>query len=759
MLNKNFLFFIICVVCVVSPAPAQNTDTLHLLTLLKDKKYSEAVFLMEEEIRKGKNKSKKGRYALLLNQIPLDVKMTKPRHEYAFTAAEWAENISEKKRMNLWIEAGDGFFKSGDLKRAHRCYRSALSYAGRDQAEFVYILHKQAWLYINEKKWTASTHLLLKALQQKDNKLRDIVLSDMGKIWVESLYYENSIPTGLLEKAFKPLSSEEQKIMIDGIARGINRTKKRGIGKVISALSDHQDLSARVLDYFLSDDNTVAIPPCRFLPWIEQVPVSALNKKQTLSALNSCAHKKLSSKRKREKSRLKRIADLYLKLDRTGIERWPLVLIYQRMRQNQKACNESLRQLKEVISRPGPANKAVSSAPNLSLSRSKWEFQKEKAGGEMEQSVFSALQVCKKVKPPLTEVGGALTAVFASSLVMSRYKNQDGDFESALFDLLSLPAFRSAVQENLLKADKRWGKKDLPPLLFLLGGAEYGIKELKSFLDHFATVPVKGLYADVLTVREEDLPMAVLQKWLPVSQINSYQGLLPYLNKALSGEVSASQKEEIVKKLLEYFPDRKKDHQSAAMFLVLHYFKTNQERKIFEHWGKVADVFSKKNPAVKLFETSMHGEGICDFLIDSGFLKKESDNNNLLKFIHQSCQMVRPESGEGKTAGWSKPPARLKSNPLVRDFVILRSIQRKTFQLENNISRLKEDTPKMVRDLRQSISRYQNRRWRLKAVAVTAEALLKKQVLLFEREFAKLSKSSPYGRKYEELKNIVAQWR
>ena len=65
----------------------------------------------------------------------------------------------------------------------------------------------------------------------------------------------------------------------------------------------------------------------------------------------------------------------------------------------------------------------------------------------------------------------------------------------------------------------------------------------------------------------------------------------------------------------------------------------------------------------------------------------------------------------------------------------------------------------MVKDLRRSISRYQKRSWRLKQVAVMAEALLKKQVLLFEKEFDKLSKSSPYGGKYKELKKIVAQWR
>ena len=578
------------------------------------------------------------------------------------------------------------FFKSGELKRAHHCYRSALSYTKEDQAEFIYILHKQAWLYINEKKWAASMRLLLKALKQKDSKLRDLILSDMGKIWVESLYFKNQIPTSLLEQAFKPLSTEEQNTMISGIAQGISRTQKKGVRKVILALSDYKDLSSRLLDHFLLNNTEAAIPPCQFLPWMEQALSLISNKKNALSALNACVQKELSSKRKIRKTQLKRIAALYLKLERTGIERWPLVLVYQKMGHKQKACKESLNQLSEVISPlGGPLNKAVPLAFNKPLSRNKYkrELQKQKASNEeIEQSVFSALEVCKKVKKSTTPLSKVfLNAVFASSALMNRYKNQDGDFESALFDLLSLPIFRSAMREVLLKADSRWGKKDLLPLLFLSG--KYGLKELKSFLNRFATAPVKGPYTDILTAKAEDLPMEVLQKWLPVSEIHSYQSLIPYLNKALLGKVANRQKEDIVNKLLEHFPDRKTERRSAGIFLALHYFKTHQERKIFEHWDKVADVFNKKNLAVKLFETSLYEEGMCEFLIDSGFLKRRSKNNNLLKFIHQSCRMLSLKSGGGgKTTKWSKLPARLKKSPLAWDFVILRGIQRKTFRLE-----------------------------------------------------------------------------
>ena len=105
--QNGFLFMLSCLVFF---AHAVDDKTLKILHLLKNKDYTVAVSLLEREMAHIKDKNKKGYYSFLLNQLPANIKMNKPRYAYAFIAGQYAQNIPRKKKMALWIEAGDGFF-------------------------------------------------------------------------------------------------------------------------------------------------------------------------------------------------------------------------------------------------------------------------------------------------------------------------------------------------------------------------------------------------------------------------------------------------------------------------------------------------------------------------------------------------------------------------------------------------------------------------------------------------------------------------
>ena len=746
------VFFIMFTFCVVNYAPALDTETMNILSLLKEKDYLTAVNLMEKSIHQIKDSEKKGYYALLLNQIPLDLPMKGARHEYAFMAARWAVDIPEKKRTALWIEAGDGFFRAGDLQKARQCYEKLLSYLPKDREEFVYVSHKQAWVYVNEKKWTAGVDMLASALARQKNRLRDIVLFDMGKIWVESQYFKNRATLEILVKSLKETSPQEQDIIMDGMVQGVKRTAVQGTGPLVRAFSSKKDLSTRVLNHFLSSATALsAIAPCKLLPWLENTNIR--EGAPALSILNSCARKWMAVKKKSAlKTReLKKLADLYVLFTRTGVDRWPLALVYWELGRVRSACEESLRQLTEVVTGAGASSEE-----------------------EMEKSVPEALRLCKNARPQPALVKAVVRTALSSSVPVQKYQNKEGVWELALFNLLNLKLFYPALREYILKANVKWAKKALLPQLIVARMGRYSSRQLSDFLIHFASKQWNDAYLDILLNREDVLTVDLLQKILPLSKVDSYDRLLPWLRPALSEEMSLSGKEHIIQKLLKYFPTEEEKKRSARLFMVLHYLKTGRIFGIFKNWDRLNQVFrEKKNLTVELFEKALYRPQASCSTLKVFLSAKEINSSPLLRFIHGCCGLVTGPvvGGAVRTAGLGqrsdktsevvklKLPSFLRSNALAWDFLLLVRAQKKTSWLKQNITLLNQNTVKMVKDLKKSVSRYQARKWRSKEVAKRVGRLLKTQVDLFEKELSRLAGEGPYKEKYIELKKIVAGWR
>ena len=720
------------------PSYASNTNTLDILSLIENKEYLPAVRLLEKEIKKSRDQKTKGYYALLLHQIPQNISMEKPRHEYAFMAARWAGDISQKKRMQLWVEAADGFFKTGSLEKADTSYKKAFSLASLEkaQSEITYILFKRAWIQINNKKWVRAFHFLIQALEEKENNLMENILSNMGQIWVESQYSENKIPLKELVAGVRSVSLDRQKIIIGGIIRGMRRIKKKGINKIVSILSADRPLSTQILNHVLSDEVSMIVPPCQLLTWMEIAQPSKLNRNRALSLLNSCTHTLISVKRKRQwhKKQIKKIINLYVKVERKGVERWPLVRIYESMGQKDGACDESLHQLAETVSR----------------------MTSEVKNEKIKETIMETFRLCKEVKTSPSFSEEAVKILLSSNKLIQSYKTVEGEWENILFHLLDIKVFYPTIQKNILNFDRQWRGKDLLPMLFLSHLQDYKPKEVKKFLDRFSPKPIKSHYLDILIARDF-LTVEELQKWLPISSIDSYHKTLPWLKKAISGELNEDQKKIIVTKLLEFFPSEKKDRKKASLFLALHYLKTEQISDIFKHWDQISSVFDKKNLAVELFEKSLNrGEEACKNLKPL-LISKNVNSHSLLKFMDQCCQIM--ESGEKTTVRTLKTPSVLKSSTIAGDFVFFVRIQNRTLWLEKNISLLENKTSKMIMDLKTVITGYQKREWRMETLAVKVKSLLEKQVGLFETELTRLAASSPYGDKYRELKKIVSQWR
>ena len=211
----------------------------------------------------------------MLNQIPVDVPMKRARHEYAYTAALYAENIPPKKRMQLWIEAGDGFFKTGRLKEADISYKKAfiLSEKEKSAMETGYILYKRAWIQINKKKRPLAFRLLTDALEKGGGRLTENILSDMGRIWAESRYFKNKIPFKDLEKHISNLPAGKENFVIEGIVKGVRRMEKQGTDKVFSGFSKNRPFSTRVLNKVLSLKAPFITQPCQLLTWMEATEV------------------------------------------------------------------------------------------------------------------------------------------------------------------------------------------------------------------------------------------------------------------------------------------------------------------------------------------------------------------------------------------------------------------------------------------------------------------------------------------------------
>ena len=717
-----------------------NTVTLRILSLIKDKKYPSAVRLLEREVNKTKDLSVQGHYSLLLNQIPLNVPMKRARHEYAYTAARYAENISPTKRMQLWIEAGDGFFKTGGLKEADRSYKKAFTLAEKEKAlsEIVYILYKRAWIQINEKKWPLAFRFLTQALEKGGGRLTENILFDMGRVGVESQYFKNKISFKDLKKHISTLPAEKEKFVIGGVIKGMRRMKKQGINKAVSLFSRNRPFSTRVFNEVLSRQTSIIAQPCQLLTWMKATQPAELNRDGALSVLNSCTQTLISAKKKsrRKKAKVKTIISLYENIERKGIERWPLIRCYEFTGQKGRACNESLYQLVETV-------KGLSAKTGA-----------DKIKGPLTE----ALRLCgraRKQTPFLREVAGVL---LSSNELIKQYKTGQGEWENTLFHLLDGKLFYPVIKTRLLTADIKWKGKDLLPLLFLSHIADYRPDDRKKFLNRFGSNPLKPYDLDIL-IAGDFLTVDELQVWLPFSEVDSYRKTLPYFKKAVSGELlSEDQREKLMGKLLKYFPSQKKDREDAAVFLTLNYLKSGRTADIFKHWDKVAFVFNKKNFAEELFEKNLQeGKTVCEGFKRSP-AQKLTVSSPLLKFMDQCCRLLA-EKEDGKPAPGLKIPSVLRSNDMARDFVWLARVRNKTLGLEKRISRLEKNTSGMIRDLKKAISNYKKRKWRLPAVAEKVELLLKKQIELFSKELAKLADSSPHGEEYRELRKIVLKWR
>ena len=748
MLNKtsSFVFrvFIIRSVIVfisgifVFSSYAINVTALNILSMLEKKKYSKAVRLLEKEIAGNQDIKTKGHYALLLNQIPRGVPMDRERHEYTVMAARWAENISNKKRMQLWVEAGDRFFKMAELERADSSYKEAFALVSEKKAstEKAYILYKRAWVKINEKDWLKAFHFLRQALEgKKKNRLKENILSDMGQIWVESQYFENGIPFEELKTNIQQMSLDHRTVAINGIVKGIKRIQKNGIHKVVVLLSVSQQLSTEVLNRVLSEEKPVA-SSCDFLFWMGKVDMEEVNKEKALSILNTCTKTLISQKRKDkvQEEQLGKTADLYKKIERKGIERWPLVRIYEYRGQENEACGESLYQMVETA-----------------------EGDEEKIQHmQMKEAFMETFRLCEKANISPAFFEKSIKTLLSADKIVRNYQTTEGEWENILFHLLDRDVFYPAVRKNILTFNRGWKGKDLLPMLLLSRIEEYQAEELKSFLNRFSSKPVQSYYLDIL-LGGDFLTVVELEQWLPLLHVDSYRKVIPWFRKMVSEKLSVEQIQVVVSKLLAHFPSEKKDQKEVSLFLTLHYLKTDQMTEIFKHWDRLSSAFDKENLVVELFEKSLNNrEKVCAGLKLSPVSEKLG-SSSLLKFIDQCCQIVR---SEGNTPLFRfKLPKSLKSSALARDFVFLNHVQNKTLWLEKNINKLQNRTSRMIMGLQRTIAKYQKREWSLDILAAKSETLLQKQINIFEGELTKLASSSPHADKYKELRNIVSQWR
>ena len=771
----------------VFPARASSQPpALKILSLLESKQYAAAVRMLEKEIRRSRSQSQKGHYALLLSQIPLSVRTKKPRHEYSFMAARHAENIPRKKRMQLWIEAADGFFKNGNLNKAEGAYKKASSLAREEKArsETVYILYKRAWTWVNQKDHIKAFYFLIEAEKEKKSRLRENILFDIGRVWAESQYLKSKAPIAALAAVFQSVGSKEKKSILDGIIRGMRR-KKKNINKVFSALLKNQTVFSQTVNHILTGKIALIPGSCGLIPYMEKAAPAELSRDESLSVLNVCSRALISKKRKTRsrKSYLKKIINLYLAFERRGIERWPLTLIYEYLGRKDRACEESLRQLTEIAADLGlKAGLESKSASN----------QKTK-GKKILESFGESFRLCGEAKKPdMQLIAETANSLLMSDELMKRYTTAEGAWENIFFQFLDSERFFPAIKNLLLKLPAWKGKKDLPPMLFLSHIKEYQPEEIKAFLSRFSPKPAKSYYIDIL-IEADFLAPEEMEAYLPLSRADSYRKIAPWFQMALSEKLSAKQKDIIISKLLDHFPSKKEDQKTAALFLALHYLKTGPIADVFRYWGRVSAAFEKKALAMELFEKGLGEAAPACRAFSSSFLasadsEKKSfqrggsspknaavkgtgggalmmaavKNSSLLQFMRQCCLLMESKGDAPKheeSRRRLKPPAVLKGSPLAGDFVFLADIQNRTVYLEKDISRLESRTSEMIMKLKSSILRHQKRKWSSKALVERAAALLQKQIEIFERELGRLAASSPHGAKYEELKKIVAQWR
>ena len=737
----------------VFPASAEPRS-LKIISLLEEKKYAAAVRLIEKEIRRSRGKAKKGRYALLLSQIPTNIRTKKPRHEYAYLAARYAEDIPQKKRMQLWIEAGDGFFKNGRLKKAEHAYQKAYFFSEKEKAssETAYILYKRAWIQVNRKNHVKAFRFLTLAEKNPENRLRENMLFDIGRIWAESQYLQAALSIEDLSKIFQSAPPKEKKSILNGIIRGMRR-KKKNIEKVFSSLAKNQIIYSQTVNHILTEKISIVPGSCGLALYMEKSKVSVLDKDKSLSVLNACSHA-LISKAKRDPSQkkayFKKLIHLYSAFERRGLERWPLTLIYERLGWNDKACEESLLQIIETVSDLDQKFSLISNNNSKTKDKSALDFFGE------------SFRLCEKAKNPDSRLTArAADVLLRSKPLMKRWTTVSGAWEGVLFQFLDEKKFFPAIKASILNLPRSRGKKDLLPRLFLSHIKEYQPEEIKSFLSRFSSKPARLEYIDILITAADFLTVKEMEAYLPLGQADSYHKITPWFHKALSGKLPDSTTNIIIQKLLKHFPLKKTDQKTAALFLALHYLKNSLVKEIFYHWEKLSPAFGKESLAVELFEKSLSDSTASCSALSDLLGQKSVKNSPLGKFMNQCCRLSALKKGvvSQTLRRRLKPPAVLRKSALAGDFVFLSRIQRRTVYLKKNISHLEGRTSKMIMRLRSSILNHQKRKWRSKALAEKTEALLQNQIGFFEKELGRLASSSPHGEKYMELKKIIAQWR
>ena len=267
-------------------------------------------------------------------------------------------------------------------------------------------------------------------------------------------------------------------------------------------------------------------------------------------------------------------------------------------------------------------------------------------------------------------------------------------------------------------------------MLLLSHIPDYKPKEIKDFLNRFSPKPVKSYYLDIL-IAGDFLTAEELQVWLPVSRINSYREILPWLKKMISKKLTADQKQTVIAKLRKHFPSDEKARKEASSFLALHYLKTDQITEIFQTWNQISSAFSNKNLALEFFEKSFNEKEKTCTNFKSPPMAKKAASSPLLKFIEQCCQILNSKTGT--VIRGFKPPASLRSSALAKDFVFLVRIQNKTLWLEKGIAQLQNKTSQMIMNLKASITKYQKREWSLKELATKSEACYKGKLIFLKK--------------------------
>ena len=171
----------------------------------------------------------------------------------------------------------------------------------------------------------------------------------MGQIWVESQNSKNEIPFQNLETHFQLLSLEQKEIFTKGFVKGLRRVKTKGLNKIIFLLSKNKELATHILNFILSKESALPFSSCQFTTWIGSATIEKLNREKTLAILNTCTKFLISKRKSRSrKKQIAKIAVLYESITIKGLERWPLLSIYEYRKQPDKSCEESLKILVET---------------------------------------------------------------------------------------------------------------------------------------------------------------------------------------------------------------------------------------------------------------------------------------------------------------------------------------------------------------------------------------------------------------------------